>query len=138
MTYYGSKELAASFRTVRDNTLIIAEEIPEDKYSFSAAAGTRTVGSTLVHIAVMTRLHEQIHFTEKLSDLSKFDFFSVMGSLIGGEQIKRSKSDILALLRTEGDKFEALLKGASDDFLGEQVTYPPGMTPPVKSRMEML
>jgi hypothetical protein len=27
---YGAKDLAAAFRTVRKNTLIIAEEIPED------------------------------------------------------------------------------------------------------------
>src|SRR5882672_5353940 len=29
MTYYGAKDLARSFRTVRDNTITIAEEIPE-------------------------------------------------------------------------------------------------------------
>ena len=33
MTYYGAKHLADSFRTVRKNTLAIAEEIPEDKYA---------------------------------------------------------------------------------------------------------
>ena len=38
MTYYGGKELAAAFRTVRDNTIKIAEEIPEDKYDFTAGA----------------------------------------------------------------------------------------------------
>jgi multidrug efflux pump subunit AcrB len=32
MIYYGSKELANSFRTVRKNTIIIAEEIPEEHY----------------------------------------------------------------------------------------------------------
>ena len=37
MTYYGGKELAASFRTVRNNTIKIAEEIPENKYDFRAA-----------------------------------------------------------------------------------------------------
>ena len=31
MTYYGAKELARSFRTVRDNTIKIAEEIPEEQ-----------------------------------------------------------------------------------------------------------
>ena len=50
MTYYGGKELAASFRTVRNNTIQIAEDIPEDSYSFKAAEGCRTVGRTLVHI----------------------------------------------------------------------------------------
>ena len=39
MTYYGGKQkLANSCRTVRQNTLKIAEEIPEEKYSFSMAA----------------------------------------------------------------------------------------------------
>ena len=35
MTYYGGKELAESTRTVRKNTLAIAQDIPADKYDFS-------------------------------------------------------------------------------------------------------
>ncbi len=35
MTYYGGKELADSFRTVRKNTLVIAEEIPEAQFYHS-------------------------------------------------------------------------------------------------------
>jgi hypothetical protein len=31
VNYYGGKELAGSFWTVRKNTLAIAEDIPEDK-----------------------------------------------------------------------------------------------------------
>ena len=42
MTYYGGKELAAAFRTVRDNTMKIAEEIPEDKYGFKPAPDSRS------------------------------------------------------------------------------------------------
>ena len=38
MNYYGSKELADAFRTVRKNTIQIAEDIPEDKYDFKAVA----------------------------------------------------------------------------------------------------
>ena len=37
MTYYGAKELAEAFRTVRKNTLQIAEDIPEDKYNFKSS-----------------------------------------------------------------------------------------------------
>ena len=37
MIYYGAKELADSFRTVRKNTILVAEDIPEEKYSFAAA-----------------------------------------------------------------------------------------------------
>lgn len=61
MTYYGAKELARSFRTVRDNTIKIAEEIPEEKYGFRPAEGCRSIAETLVHIAVMSRVPEQIH-----------------------------------------------------------------------------
>ena len=52
MTYYGGQDLAEAFRTVRRNTIQIAEEIPEDKYDFKAAPDSRTVGATLVHIAL--------------------------------------------------------------------------------------
>ena len=52
MTYYGGKEMAAAFRTVRNNTLLIAEEIPENKYEFRACPDTRTVGQLLTHIAL--------------------------------------------------------------------------------------
>ena len=45
MNYYGAKELAAAFRTVRKNTIQIAEEIPEEHYGFHAAPGTRTVAA---------------------------------------------------------------------------------------------
>ena len=51
MTYYGGKELAASFRTVRNNTIQIAEEIDEKNYGFQATPATRTVAQTLMHIA---------------------------------------------------------------------------------------
>jgi hypothetical protein len=37
MNYYGGKELADSFRTVRKNTLAIAEEIGEKDYGFRPA-----------------------------------------------------------------------------------------------------
>jgi len=138
MTYYGSKELAASFRTVRNNTLTIANEIPEAKYSFSPAEGCRTIAQTLVHIAVLWRLQKQIHITDHVSDLSNFDFFSVIGKLHAEEQVARSKADIIAMLTKEGEQAEALLAGMSEAQLGETVTYPPGMVPHTKSRFEMV
>jgi len=138
MTYYGSTELARSFRTVRNNTLTIAEEIPEDKYGFSAAAGCRTVAQTLVHIAVVWRLPNKIHITDHVSDLKNFDFFAFIGQQLAEEQVPRTKAQIIDLLKAEGDKAEAMLAGMSETLLGETVTYPPGMTPPTKSRFEMV
>ena len=51
MNYYGAKDLAASFRTVRNNTIKIAEDIGEEHYGFRATPETRSVGEYLVHIA---------------------------------------------------------------------------------------
>jgi uncharacterized damage-inducible protein DinB len=138
MNYYGPKEMAASFRTVRANTLKIAEEIPEESYSFRPAAGCRSVAETLAHIAVGARLQEQIHFTDHRDTLAGFDFFGFMGKIIAEEQVVRSKAEILEMLRTEGEKFAQSLEGVSEAFLAETVQYPQGMVPPAKSRFEML
>jgi uncharacterized damage-inducible protein DinB len=138
MTYYGARELARSFRTVRKNTIKIAEEIPEDKYSFRPAAGCRSVAETLVHIAVMSRVPQQIHFVEHRSTLVGFDFFGVMGKLQAEARAPRTKAQIFELLRTEGEEYAKALEGVSEAFLGEQVEYPEGMEPRVKSRFEML
>ena len=138
MTYYGNKELAASFRTVRSNTLKLAEEIPEDQYGFRPTPDCRSVAETLVHIAVAPRLQEHIHFTEHLNTLSGFDFFGFFGKMIAEEKAPRTKAEILELLRTEGEKFATKLEGASESLLAETVQYPEGMVPPTKSRFEML
>jgi uncharacterized damage-inducible protein DinB len=138
MTYYGPKEMAASFRTVRNNTIKIAEEIPEDQYGLRATPETRSVAETLVHIAISPRVQHQIHIDEHRSTLVGFDFFSLIGQLHAEEKKPRSKAEILDLLRTEGEKYAKDLEGLPESFLGEQVTYPEGMMPPVKSRFEML
>jgi len=138
MTYYGNKELAASFRTVRSNTLKLAEEIPEDQYGFRPTPDCRSVAETLVHIAVAPRLQEHIQFTEHLSTLNGFDFFGFFGKMIAEEKSPRSKAEILELLCTEGEKFATKLEGASESLLAETVQYPEGMVPPTKSRFEML
>jgi len=138
MTYYGPKEMAASFRTVRANTIKIAEEIPEESYSFRAAAGCRSVAETLIHIAVGARLQEQLHLTEHLATLVGFDFFGFHAKQAAEEQVARSKAQILEMLRAEGEKYAHSLQGLSEAFLAERIQYPQGMVPPSKSRFEMM
>jgi uncharacterized damage-inducible protein DinB len=138
MTYYGAQELAQSFRTVRMNTIKIAEEIPEEKYGFRPAVGCRSVVETLVHIAVMSRVPEQIHAIEHRKTLVGFDFFGLTDKLRAEVKIPRTKAQALELLRTEGEKYAKILEGASDAFLAEQVEYPEPMEPRQKSRFEML
>jgi len=66
MTYYGAKHLAESFRTVRKNTLAIAEEIPEDKYGFKAAPEVMSVGELLAHLAVSPMWQIDVHATKQV------------------------------------------------------------------------
>jgi uncharacterized damage-inducible protein DinB len=138
MTYYGAKELADSFRTVRKNTVIIAEEIPEAQYGFRAAADSRSVGELLTHIALGTSPAEKIHAIDKLKTLEGFDFPGFFVPLMAKEKETRTKAQIIELLRQEGDRFANWLGGLSDAFLAEQVSLPTGATPASKTRFEML
>jgi uncharacterized damage-inducible protein DinB len=138
MNYYGAPELAASFRTVRKNTIIVAEDIGEANYGFRVTPDTRTVGQTLVHIARVCELQEQVHGVKHLTTLEGFDFMGFIGPVIADEQTPRTKQQTIALLRESGDRFSTWLDSLSDEFLGERVSMPPGMTPPTKSRFEMI
>jgi hypothetical protein len=130
MNYYGAKELADSLRTVRKNTLIISEEIPVEHYGFRAAPETRTIAQLLTHIAVAQRMPEQIHSIERRTTLEGFDFPEFMRGIVAEEQRPRSKAQIIALLRDEGERWAKWLEDQSDDFLAERVKFPAGMTPP--------
>jgi uncharacterized damage-inducible protein DinB len=138
MNYYGAKELAESIRIVRKNTIIIAEEIGEQHYGFQAAPDTRTVASMLAHIALVPKLQEQFHAIERRTTLEGFDFPAFFAKLIADEQTPRSKAQLIALLKEEGGRVAQWLDTVSDDFLGERVSLPPGMTPPSKTRFEMI
>jgi uncharacterized damage-inducible protein DinB len=138
MTYYGGKELAASFRTVRKNTIIAAGEIPEDRYSFRATPETRSVAEQLVHIALGTRLQELIHKPERLRTLQGFDFPSRFAEILAEEKKPRTKQEILSLLESRGEQFAIWLETLKEDFLADQVEMPSGASPAVKSRFEMV
>lgn len=139
MNYYGATELAEGFRTVRKNTVQMAEDIPEDQYGFAPAVGARTVAQTLVHIALSPRLQLAIHSgDERRSTFEGFDFPAVMKQFAEEEAIDRTKAQVLELLRDEGETWARFLEGASEDLLAEPFTMPPGATPPRKSRFEML
>lgn len=137
MTYYGSKELAASFRTVRNNTIKIAEEIPENKYDFRASPETRTIGQTLVHIALSPSSAYHIH-SNKIDDLRKVNFPELMQKFGAEEAKPRNKAEIVAFLKSEGERFASFLQGLPDSFLAEPVSMPPGAEPATKTRFEML
>jgi uncharacterized damage-inducible protein DinB len=138
MNYYGAKDLASSFRTVRKNTITIAEEIGEQHYGFSPAPEVRTVAQTLVHIGLSPKMAQQIHGVEHRTTLEGFDFPGFFQKIVAEEKSPRNKAQIVAFLREEGEKLASWLDGLSDDFLGQKVAMPPGMQPASKTRFEML
>jgi uncharacterized damage-inducible protein DinB len=134
MTYYGPKDLAESFRTVRKNTIQVAEDIPEEKYAFRAAPDTMSVAEILAHLATSHSWAEACHFTEKKSTVAMDDFGRWMGAAAAASKALTSKAAIVAALKSGGDSFAKNLESMADAQLGETVTLPNG----TKSRFEML
>src|SRR5579871_2764845 len=97
MNFYGGTDLARAYRTVRANTLKIAEEIPEDKYDFAPAPGTRTVRQLLTHIALsdsFTSIHK-----EKRTSFEGVNFPEFVAMMQQEEAKPRSKAEVIALLK---------------------------------------
>ena len=137
MTHYGAKELAASFRQVRGNTITIAEEIPEDKYDFRPAADCRTVAQTLVHIAYAPAM--QLHLQRnRIADLQTVNWMEIIQPIAAEESKRRTRAEIIALLKSKGDELASYLETLTDAFLAESVKMPAGAQPATKSRFEML
>ena len=140
MTYYGGKEMAAAFRTVRGNTLKIAEEIPEGQIRLQTGALTAgPSGRRSTHIA-LSGPASSIHIHgNKITDLKTVNFPELMQRRDGGGgQDAQRKPRSSRFLKTEGEKFATFLEGLPESFLAEQVAMLPGARPATKSRFEML
>jgi len=137
MNYYGGKELADAFRTVRKNTIQIAEDIPEDKYEFRAAPDTRSVAQTLAHIAVSPQFQLKVHNT-RVTDMGTLNFAELFQNFAAEENKPRSKAEIVEYLKSSGDEFASYLETVDEPVLQERVSLPPGAQPPSKTRLEML
>jgi uncharacterized damage-inducible protein DinB len=137
MTYYGAKQLADSFRTVRKNTLAIAEEIPEDKYGFKATPDVMSVEEMLAHLAVSPMWQIDVH-GQKMPQLD-FAFFGTRTQQAQGEaQLLRTKADIVRALTVNGERFAKFLEGLDEATLESTVTLPPQAAPAPRTRFEMI
>jgi uncharacterized damage-inducible protein DinB len=136
MTIYGGKDLASAFRTVRKNTIQVAEDIPEQQYGHVPASECRSVGQMFTHIAVSPRMWEEIHGKQRVKTLVGFDFLG-LGDRVKTEEAKpRTKAEILDLLRNQGEQFAAWLETLTPEFLAEMVTVADGTS--AKTRFEQL
>jgi uncharacterized damage-inducible protein DinB len=135
MALYGIQQLAGSMRAVRQNTILMADDIPEAKYAFRATPETRSVAETLVHIAWLWSADRVMHEERRLESLEGFDFGALLASSAAEERVARSKAEILDLLRVEGDQAARWVEGLADALLSERVRLPGGGS---VSRFEML
>jgi uncharacterized damage-inducible protein DinB len=136
MSAYSGKELANAFRTVRKNTVQVAEDIPEAQYGHVAAPDCRSVGRMLAHIAVAQGFWDEIHRKQRRTTMQGLDFVAMGERAEAAESKPRSKAEIVALLRTEGEQFAAWLETLTPEFLAEMVTEGDGKT--ARSRFESL
>jgi uncharacterized damage-inducible protein DinB len=135
MNCYGGKDLARAYRTVRENTIKIAEEIPESKYDFAAAPGIRTVRQLLTHIALLDGF--ATFHKEKRTNFDGVNFPALVGQMQSEEAKPRTKAEVIALLKGRGEETAQWLESLSDAFLAEPFTQPVG-PPPTKSRFVMI
>jgi uncharacterized damage-inducible protein DinB len=136
MSIYGGKELGRQFRTVRQNTIQVAEDIPEAQYNHVPAAECRSIGQMLTHIAVAPQIWEEIHGKQRVMTFVGFDFPALAERARNEESKPRTKAEVLELLRGRGESFAAWLETLTPEMLNEMVTVADGSG--TKSRFEQL
>lgn len=134
---YGARELAESFRTVRANTIQIAEEIPEDKYSFRATPEVMSVGQMLAHLAVAPRWQIELH-TDRVSVVDFALFGKRLAESKTQEQALQTKEQIVGALQEGAEQVTAFMAKLTPEVLQETVSFPPPVQPPHKTRFEMV
>jgi uncharacterized damage-inducible protein DinB len=135
MTYYGPKEIALSFRKVRQNTIQVAEDIPENQYSFQPASGTRTVAQTLAHIATLSRFQREM---ANVTSFEGLDFGKIRAQMAEEEAKPRTKAELIQWLRDSGEDYARWVEMLKEDVLGQVFTFPAGAQPPSRTRFDML
>ena len=135
MSLYGSRQLVDSMRAVRQNTVLMAGDIPEEKLAFRATPETRSVAETLVHIAWLSTADHLMHEELRLDSLDGFDFPALLAKSAAEERVARSKVEIINMLRVEGERAARWVEGLSSASLSERISFPGGGS---ASRFEML
>jgi hypothetical protein len=103
MQLYSRKQLADSIRTVRKNTVLIAEDIPEQHYGYRPTADSRSVAEILTHIAMMSEFDRLLHQDEHVATLEGFDFRKLVRMSEIEEKKSVPKTELIELLRTSGE-----------------------------------
>jgi len=135
---YTGKDFSRSFRTVRKNTIQVAQDIPEAQYGYRVTPDTRSVAETLAHVAAQTRWHHRLHGIDRKTFMGFEDFGKYMQEVTAYAASLTTKPLILKSLEEDGAEFAAFLDGLTDAQLAETVGFPPPIDPPQKTRFELL
>jgi uncharacterized damage-inducible protein DinB len=139
MTYYGANELARSFKTVRGNTVAVAEDIPGDQYDFRPSPESRSVREVLAHLVVTSQGNYQAHAVRKITTFIGIDFPTLIRERQAKEQqvAAWSKAELIAALKADGEDWGAYLDGVSEEELSVIIPFAEPAVPRTKSRFEM-
>ena len=135
MQLYSRKQLADSIRTVRKNTVLIAEDIPEQHYGYRPTADSRSVAEILTHIAMMSEFDRLLRQDEHVATLEGFDFRKLVRMSEIEEKKSVPKTELIELLRTSGEAWARWVEALPEEVLAEQVRQPGGGS---KTRFEMI
>jgi uncharacterized damage-inducible protein DinB len=135
MNFYGPKQLADSIRTVRQNTLLIAENIHEDDYLFRPTADSRSIAEILIHIAFFSNFDYLFHEEEHVTAMEAFDFNQFLRDSKSQEKRHHKKPELMDLLRDSGESWAEWVEFAPELFLAEGVAQRDGT---LKTRFEMI
>jgi uncharacterized damage-inducible protein DinB len=90
----------------------------------------------LTQVAISTRVWDEIHRKQWLTTLVGVNFLGILDQFAAEEGKPRSKSEIIELLRAEGEQSAAWHDTLTSEFLAEMVTEGDGKTN--KSRLDWL
>jgi len=118
---YGPKQLIDSIRSVRKNTIQIAEDIPEEHYGYRPTPDSRSVAENLTHIAQFSRFDRLLHEEEHVATLAGFDFGKLSKKSDAEEKKAQSKREFIEWLRKSGEEWAKWVEGLPEELLAEQV-----------------
>jgi uncharacterized damage-inducible protein DinB len=135
MNLYGPKQLADGIRAIRQNTILIAEDVHEDDYLFRPCVGSRSVAEILIHVAFFSNFDYLFHEENHVTTMKAFDFGQFLKDSESQEKKHHTKSKLIELLRYSGESWAEWVEFVPEPFLAETVAQRDGT---LKTRFEMI
>jgi uncharacterized damage-inducible protein DinB len=135
MNLYGPKQLADGIRAIRQNTILIAEDVHEDDYLFRPCVGSRSVAEILMHVAFFSNFDYLFHEENRVTTMKAFDFGQFLKDSESQEKKHHTKSRLIELLRHSGESWAEWVEFVPEPFLAEAVAQRDGT---LKTRFEMI